>query len=577
MPLNGRMQCLIQVPDMEFKDIVNRNIVNLKNCDDEPIHIPGSIQPHGFLLAANLQDKRIRFCSENILDFTGASHEQVLGKSLDVLFDASFMRELDEIKNLLPNNSRIVNTSLQGHELSVTMHISETYVILEGEFQITDDTPDTDLYTSSRQLLSYMEDSYTLVQLCAVVANAIKRITGYDRVMIYRFDKDYNGEVIAESRENHLEPFLGLHYPHTDIPPQARELYIRNQLRIIGDTGYQPASIYTMDDGGPARLDLSNSVLRSVSPIHVQYLLNMGVGATLNISLLHKGKLWGLIACHHYSPKYISQGIRMAAKLQGHFITSQIDVRLINEEYEIASQVNSACDELTSEKPEFNNASLQQLADNPNILKLCNAAGVSILVGEHVYKSGQTPGNDEIKMLSIYLQEYTVSEPFFTNSVSRITSDLPYLATKFPGINYMPLQKDTNDCVIWYRPETLSEIHWAGDPNKAIEKDSNGLSPRKSFLSWKEIVKNTSKPWLLSELKASRSFTNFLQNHLRSIQLFDEEEKQRKLAHALTETNAELENINWISTHDLQEPLRKIRMMSSMILNDELKALPGCV
>lgn len=367
---------------------------------------------------------------------------------------------------------------------------------------------------------------------------------------------------------------MNLHYPHTDIPVQARELFIKNQLRLITDVKYNPVPIFTLEHGIPKNLDLSRSVLRSVSPIHIQYLINMGVGATLTISLLHKGKLWGLIACHHSVPKFLSQGVRLATKLQGHFITSQIDTRLLNEEYEITKTANQACEVLTSKKLSMQNTFIAELLQGDTILNVCNAAGVSILSDDKVYTYGHTPGDDEVKKLSGYLAEYSAFSSFNTENLGSVSSNLSSIAAVFPGIQYYSIENDSVDCIIWYRLETSKEINWAGDPNKAIQKDSNELSPRKSFLSWKETVKGFSNPWLKPQLKASSNFLNFLRNHLRAVFIYEEKEKQRHLAIILKEANAELENINWISTHDLQEPLRKIRFMSSRILDANFKAMP---
>ncbi len=557
---------------MQFKDIVNRDLYNLKNCDEEPIHIPGSIQPHGFLLAIERAGNTIRFCSGNIEEYIGTSYGQVLGRNIADVFAPAFV---DEILTKRDKHRRnIVHQYIEGKEFFVTIHGSNGHIIIEGEAVDEDMENENDLYTSSKQLLGYVEDSYTLQQLCQVVAGEVKNITGYDRVMIYRFDEQYNGEVIAESKEEYLEPFLGLHYPHTDIPVQARELYIKNQLRIIGNVNYTPVPIYTTGEGSNKSLDMSLSVLRSVSPIHLQYLQNMGVGATLTISLLHKGKLWGLIACHHYSPKYISSGVRQAAKLQGHFITSQIDIRLLNEEYEMAEKANKACDDIVSMRNENNAISVRHIIQQEKILQLCNAAGVSVIAGADMYTYGHTPQATDIKKLAVYLAEYTNSTELHTDLLASVSPELSAIAGNLPGISYYPLGFDTSDCIIWYREESVAEVNWAGDPAKAIEKDSNGLSPRKSFMLWKEIVKGKSKPWQQYELNACRRFFNFLQNHLRSAALFSEHEKQKEVTRMLKETNAELENINWISTHDLQEPLRKIRIISSMILSDELDYSP---
>ena len=560
---------------MQYNDIVNRDIYNLKNCDEEPIHIPGSIQPHGCLFVIEKSDRKITFCSGNVDEYLGISHTQMLDKEVGEVFEPAFIEAVMNDKYVLERKRNVLQRNIGGREFSVTIHSNNGYVVVECEPAEANDDNSNDLYSSSRQLLSYIEDSYTLQQLCAVVANAIKNITGYDRVMVYRFDNEYNGEVIAESKEEHLESFFGLHYPHTDIPVQARELYIKNQLRIIGNVVYEPVPIYTTKKGAAHdSLDLSLSMLRSVSPIHLQYLQNMGVAATLTISLLHRGKLWGLIACHHYSPKYISSGVRLSAKLHGHFITSQIDVRLMNEEYGMIKATRKACEEITSMKLPLSEASIKQIIEQENILELCNAAGVSVLVAGDVYTYGKTPCEEHVRMLAEYLSAYTGDKELATDRLGAISPELKPVADTLPGIYYLSFGFEAHDCIIWYREETITQVDWAGDPAKAIEKDRNGLSPRKSFMLWREIVKGKSNPWLPYELEVCQTFFRFFQNHLRSIMLYNEHEKQKEISRILQETNAELENINWISTHDLQEPLRKIRMMSSMILSDDLQHTP---
>lgn len=559
---------------MKIKDIVNRDIVNLKNCDQEPIHIPGSIQPHGFLMGIDLQTLNTSFCSGNAEDFIGVSHLQLLGRHVTDIFGQEIEGILEESKQFTDGRSKLLHILFNGRQLELSIHAHAGHFILESESYPDAGEEKHDLFTLSKEFLDYMEHTHTLRQLCGMVAQGIKKITGYDRVMIYHFDKDYNGEVIAESKREDLEAFLGLHYPHTDIPAQARELYIKNQLRIIADVNYTPVPLYTIDDGKEKTLDLSYASLRSVSPIHVQYLHNMGVGATLTISLIHKKRLWGLVACHHYSPRYLSQEVRVAARIQGNFITSQIDVLQQNEEYEESKKVNESAKQLISRKFDLTRGSFRQIVDDAHALSLCNAIGVSMLIDNHIYKAGVTPEEEEVRQLANYLSVYSANSSFQTDAIGKLSLDFKNIAAKTPGINYHSLDISSSNCIIWYKPETVSEVNWAGDPSKAIEKDKNGLSPRKSFELWQETVKFQSNPWRQSEIAASSNFANVLLKHLGSVFLAEEEEKQRELAQILSETNAELENINWISTHDLQEPLRKIQMMSSFILSEEEKEIP---
>ncbi|MFL9843362.1 ATP-binding protein [Flavobacterium rhizosphaerae] len=551
---------------MKIRDIVNRDIVNLTNCEQEPIHIPGSIQPHGFLLGIKKDNFVIDFCSANSAEYINLFYSQLLGKSFSEIFGETALQTLtDYIDDGKMLSSSLLNITLEGVDFLCTVHLSGTNYILEAEPVSIEQKAVSDVYNHTKQFLSYLSGTQSFKELCQLVAKGTREITGYDRVMVYRFDKDYNGEVFAESVRDDLEPFLGLHYPHTDIPAQARKLYTQNLLRLITDIDYTPVPIYTLDDDQDKTLDLSLSTLRSVSPIHVQYLQNMGVGATLTISLIYKNKLWGLIACHHYSPKNLSPEIKLAAQLQGHFITSQIDLRQSNEEYEIARKTNLAFEALNIETLSAKPDTFKELVKKPDLLKLCNAFGVSVFFNGEIYKNGLCPHDDEILFITKWLAEYSRHGSFVTN---KLVDYIPeYKDCKMAsGIIYHSLSIENNNCIIWYRPETLTEINWAGDPTKSIIKDEKGMSPRNSFKLWREIVDCMSKPWLKPETDTAAAFAYSMQRQINLILITQEEEKYRKLSELLKQTNSELENINWISTHDLQEPLRKIQLLSSRIL-----------
>lgn len=563
---------------MKIKDIVNRDIVNLTNCEQEPIHIPGSIQPHGFLLGLKEPSFTIEFTSENIADYTGKQHYEVLGQPFETTFGPDVLESLVnyiDAGHML--SSVLLPLKLAGNEYLCTVHKSSSIYIIEAEPVSTDKKLVSDIYDQTSQFLLYMHDTHTLKELCQLVAEGTREITGYDRVMIYRFDKDYNGEVFAEAVREDLEPFLGLHYPHTDIPVQARQLYMRNLLRLIADIDYTPVPIFTTDDGTENKnLDLSLSILRSTSPIHVQYLHNMGVGATLTISLIHKKKLWGLIACHHYSPKNLTPDIRLAAQLQGHFITSQIDLRESTEAYGVTLKISNHVEKMNafSLAGRADSGTFDDLVKNEDLLKLCNANGVSIIFNGAVYKNGFTPDDDELQHMANWLTAYTNNGSFHTDKLLDYMPRDKSLCGQTSGLIYHSLDMDSNNCVMWFRPETKVEVNWAGDPSKSIIKDEKGLSPRNSFELWKEIVDCTSKPWLKPELDAAATYANSLQRQINLLIITQEEEKYRKLSELLKETNSELENINWISTHDLQEPLRKIQLISSRILSKDEEMSP---
>ena len=567
---------LNNVCSMDIKDIVNRDIVNLTNCESEPIHIPGSIQPHGFLLGLKDDDHRIDFCSGNATDFIGLSPEQVLGKSLSEVFTPTEYNKfltytggesIDAARPFVYSfNEKIYNT---------TVHRSGETLILEFE-PFPDGTLDLpDLYNQTRKFVSLMEKNNHLSDLCNDIAVETRAITGYDRVMIYRFDPEYNGEVIAESKREDLNSFSGQKYPHTDIPAQARELYIRNPLRMIVDMDYAPVPILTLDkhnNKNNQSLDLSLSVLRSVSPIHVEYLQNMGVGATLTVSLLQNNKLWGLIACHHYSPKILPYYSRLSALLHGHFLTSQIAVREVAEEFEVAQAVDKALLESLSVL-DHNDNFIEDYHHIPSLLEMANATGFVIYYKGKLFKNGSVPENEDLVPLLKMLSENYPTASFHTERLLDIYEDGEKLSKYAAGIVYHSIAAGTPDGILWMRAERRETINWAGNPHKAVGQQADDgvtrLSPRKSFELWMEEVKDKSAVWRKSELHALATFAYALQKHINLRYVRSQESSNRILNEELKAANKELANLNWISTHDLKEPLRKIQIFASKILDRE--------
>ncbi|CAG4990003.1 Phytochrome-like protein cph1 [Dyadobacter sp. CECT 9275] len=559
---------------MNIKDIVNRDIVNLTNCESEPIHIPGTIQPHGFLIGIKKQDYLIDYCSANSTDFIGLKPEQLLGQHFtDIFQDVQIAQLSAHITDSYIDSPKPFVTTRNGIPFNTTAHLSGETFLLELEPFPNGALDLPNLYDQTRRFVSAMEKNNTLVELCQEIAHETREITGYDRVMIYRFDKQYNGEVIAESKRADLESFAGQKYPHTDIPAQARELYIRNPLRMIADINYTPVPLLTTDSNeekSNQSLDLSLSILRSVSPIHIEYLQNMGVGATLTVSLLQDNKLWGLIACHHYSPKILPHYQRLAALLQGNFLTSQIKVREVAEEFKISEQVDKALFDSLSLLHEDENF-VENHYNSASLLQLANASGVVIYQEGKLYTNGLVPAQETLLPFLGQLRYLYKNGSGHTEQLLSIYPEGRELTKFAAGIIYHAMSASSSDCILWMRQERIETVHWAGNPEKAIDMNAGGfrLSPRKSFELWKEVVKDKSAEWRKSELNAASSFAYALQKYLNLRQVRLEEERYRIINEELKAANKELANINWISTHDLKEPLRKIQIFASKVLDRE--------
>ncbi len=567
---------------MKIKNLVPDHQATITNCESEPIHIPGSIQPYGFLFAVKMVDYSIAFASKNCEVYFQLPLSEIIGKSLYLFFDAAEINAFTAQYKLDGNDmERPFIFSLHGKLYSTSAHKSGDTVVLEMEPFTEEYNYLPELYIQIKRFTYNTEKSDNLKNFCQDIANETKLITGYDRVMIYRFDKDYNGQVYAESKREDMEPFFGLFYPHTDIPAQARELYLRNPIRMIADVGYEPVPLFGLDEqeGKSAiTLDLSLSFLRSVSPIHIQYLKNMGVGASFSISLIHNKKLWGLISCHHDTPKYIPYYARLAAHLQAVFLQSQIDVRQVADEFYLTKETNKKLQELSEqfakEQNTIGNETTLQLLKN-----LLNADGIAILHKGNFFTAGTVPAKEDMQLMADWLLKNIKNESFNTANFADDYLPAKTMNNCVAGICCQRLILLPGSAIMWMRREMQTTKLWGGDPNKSIllNEENNLLTPRKSFAAWRQSVKYQSTEWLRPELNAAAAISLVIQKQLYLIDLIEEEVRYRSLNEKLQKANEELANMNWISTHDLKEPLRKIQIYASIILEKYSKEIPDVV
>lgn len=334
------LKIIIKNLNMENTEFTIFDPIDISNCDREPIHIPGHIQPHGVLLTLQKPHLKILQVSENTNQYFGISAEFLLGQELNCLLSQEQIKLITDA--LAQDNLAFVHlfeikteASKVPHLFLGMIHRANNILILELEPQ---STRETGLFLEHYNLLeaavSHISNASNLSDISQIIAQEVRNITHFDRVMIYRFEADYSGVVIAEDKQSYLESYLGLHYPASDIPTQARKFYYENWLRVIPDVNYQPVKIIPtnnpLTDKG---LDLSTAVLRSISSLHVEYLQNMGVAASMSISIINENRLWGLIACHHYTPKYIDYEIRKTCEFIGQFASLELlhqQERLLN-------------------------------------------------------------------------------------------------------------------------------------------------------------------------------------------------------------------------------------------------------
>ncbi|WP_372011564.1 diguanylate cyclase domain-containing protein [Paenibacillus chitinolyticus] len=490
--------------------------IDLTNCDKEPIHIPGLIQPHGVLLAVTntTEQPLIVQCSRNVDPLLGRTTEELLGRPLEDVVGkaqlAAMQKELGS-RTFDPSKLHYMNISIEvgGDPVSFygIMHESEDLLILELEPASDKEEAVFQDYEWVQTFFCKMKRAGNRVEASQMAAEQIKEMLGYDRVMVYEFDEEWNGKVIAEAKEEGLEPFLGHHYPASDIPKQARELYLRNWLRMIVDVYYKPVEIVpTLHPATGRPLNLSLSVLRSVSPLHIEYLQNMGVGATTTISLIHDNKLWGLVTCHHYTPKYIPHRVRNLCNFLGFFFSSELYQRQQLDDYQTEIELKTMANRISNifiGNTSANRVMEQLKLEEKSLLQVMNASGVAVCYKDKLALFGGTPEKEQIRELAFWMSRQADDYEYHTSRLSQEHPPAAAYKKTASGALYLALSPDGKDYVIWFRPEVVQVVNWAGDPSKAVLRENDGvrLSPRKSFEKWRQVVESSSLPWKIQELR----------------------------------------------------------------------------
>lgn len=488
--------------------VTDNESLSLTNCDREPIHLLGSIQPLGFLLSVST-DWTVLRASANIEGFLGWPADAVIGQPVNRVLAADLLHEIRGRLQTVAGTGiveRLFGQQLKpdGPLFDVAVHISGRETVLEFE-------PSTGLLPAPlsvlRSMLARVERQTVPRAMYREAARQIRALTGLDRVMVYRFADDGTGDVVAESADNELPPFLGLRYPASDIPVQARALYRRNYLRVIADVDAEPVPILPSALPEGDQLDLSMSGIRSVSPIHLEYLRNMGVRASMSISVLRRGELWGLIACHHREPIRLDLEIRSTAELFGQMFSYLLESREREEDTAYDLQTREVHDRIATAfaNPEQSMGNIPEFLTG--VADYLPSDGVGIYYAGQISLSGTTPTRDEFTQLVRFLNKTASGRVFATHQLSEVFSpaaDYPMRAT---GILSIPISRTPRDYLVFFRKEVEKTVNWAGEPAKPALVGPHGvrLTPRKSFDAWRESVRNQSEAWTGRELRAAES------------------------------------------------------------------------
>lgn len=555
----------------------NQPEVDLTNCDREPIHLAGAVQPHGALLAFDLSGLSLRHVSQNADQWFKTL--PAIGTTIQELFDEASCTLLRVVATGLRNVVRPIKLRPKepgfDDPIPAAAHVYQGTLIVELERPVADRDSVEKLGELSLPLQltkanQRLQQSTDLKNLYQVIADEMRDISGFDRVMLYRFADDNHGEVIGESVVEGIGSFFGLHYPATDIPEQARRLYVLNTVRSIGNVNASPVRILPPCNADANRpLDLSLSCFRAVSPIHIEYLQNMGVQASMSISIVIDNRLWGLIACHHYQAKPLRLEERAACEIMGLVIGNYLSAReqseINHERSRRRSHFHNVLDLITQ------NTGAWKAVDAiwPELQKIVNSNGIAVVSDRTTQLLGSTPSTDVVQSIIQHV-ESTQEEGtgiWSTHCLADSVPDYPSEdESKVCGCLAVPLSAPEAEWLLFFRDEYISEVTWAGNPDKSGIQSDDGvrLSPRKSFEQWKTTVHRQSKRWALVDREMAEELRSGLVEllSLRAAELV-------RLNEELASINADLDSFAYAASHDLREPLRGIKQ-TAFLLKREL-------
>lgn len=540
--------------------------VDLTSCDREPIHIPGAIQPHGVLFALREPELLVSQVSANVDRFFGVSAEEILDRPLATILGSPASERLGQVLRggrLAESNPIPLEGPLGPFDGIVHRHFDATILEIEP-------TPPpaavSSVHHPLRVALRRLQAAGSLSALYEAAVEEIRTLTSFERVMLYLFDPEGHGEVIAEARLEELDPYLGLRYPASDIPRQARQLYLMNWLRIIPDALYEPVPLVPLkrpDAGEP--LDLSFAVLRSVSPIHLEYLRNMGVRASMSVSLLGGGALRGLISCADRSPRYVPYELRSACEMLGRILSLQIAAQ---EEIEVRqartrkTAIRVSLFDALDLAPSDDILAVLLRRRPADLLAAAGASGAAAWSGGQCLVTGDAPPETLIRPLVGWLEEGRMLHGLFhTSSLPRVFPAAEPHRAVASGLLAIRLPRPEPVYLLWFLPEIVQTVSWGGDPNKAVEEQAGPqgprLHPRRSFEIWKEEIRGRSIPWSPVDVEAAADVRRSVIEAELGLQVMREREAVRAR-----------DDLVAVVSHDFRNLISVIKMATALVLTD---------